>query len=105
MWEGGGSLSPYHDSLDLKVELWKSFSDGGELEWIKDTKLLADLSDASSIIQTIKNAEDKYFQSTFYSGTSQVLIYCKHFELLIEGELKAARDIFGKVFQTIDSHL
>lgn len=92
-------------SLDLKVELWKSFSDGGELKWIKDTELLADLSDAYFITQSIKNAADKYFQSTLNYSSTQGRIYGKRLELIIVDELTAGRKIFDRVFRTIDSHL
>lgn len=92
-------------SLDIKVELWKSFSDGGELEWIKDTELYTDLSDAYYITLKIKNSADKYFQSTLNYSTTQGRIYGKHLESLIADEVEDASDIFGRVFRTIGSHL
>ena len=45
----------------LKDESWSAFSDGGELEWIKDPYLLAELSDAFSTIRSIKFLADRYF--------------------------------------------
>jgi hypothetical protein len=45
----------------LKDEVWKSFSDGGELQWIKDPTLLNQLSWAYSSIKTVKYISEKYF--------------------------------------------
>jgi hypothetical protein len=46
----------------LRNESWMAFSDGGELEWIKDPKLLDDLSDAYYAIRSVMNLSDKYCQ-------------------------------------------
>jgi hypothetical protein len=45
----------------LKDESWKSFSDGGELQWIKDPVLLNQLSWAYSTVKTVTYISEKYF--------------------------------------------
>ena len=52
----------------LKDELWKAFSDGGELQWIKDVKLLDFISTAYYHVRTIIFLEEKYFEATHFPG-------------------------------------
>lgn len=52
----------------LKDELWNAFSDGGELQWIKDLQLLDFISMAYYHIRTIIYLEDKYFEATHFPG-------------------------------------
>lgn len=65
-WEGNldrvlneiGSIS----SL-LRTELWQAYSDGGELEWIKDVVLLSMLADTYYSIRAITTLADRYFEA------------------------------------------
>ena len=54
-----------------KSETWKTFSDGGELEWIKDISILGDLSKAYYVINHYieKCALITQFQVLAVSGT------------------------------------
>ncbi len=52
----------------LKDELWNAFSDGGELQWIRDLDLLDFISDAYYHIRIIIFLEEKYFEATHFSG-------------------------------------
>jgi len=65
-------LSGWHDSIDqkgearilsavLRYESWKAFSDGGELEWIKDPGLLDTISEAYFMIRSVSQMSDKYY--------------------------------------------
>lgn len=49
-------------SAYLKDESWSAFSDGGELECIKDPMLLSELSDAYNVIRSIKLLSERYFR-------------------------------------------
>jgi hypothetical protein len=49
----------------LKDESWTAFSDGGELEWIKDPKLLSDLSYTYSSIRAVAHVAEKYSSLVF----------------------------------------
>jgi hypothetical protein len=52
----------------LKDELWNAFSDGGELQWIKDLELLDYVSTAYYHIRTIIYLEERYFEAVHFSG-------------------------------------
>ncbi len=59
--EGKKKVEVLYLTAVLKDESWSAFSDGGELQWIKDPYLLAELSDAFSTIRSIKLLADRYF--------------------------------------------
>lgn len=52
----------------LKNELWLTFSDGGELQWIKDAILLATISNTYHYIKRVIYLEDKLFEQVHYQG-------------------------------------
>jgi len=45
----------------IKIEHWAAFSDGGELQWIKDPNLLGKISDAYNYLRMMKDLCNKYF--------------------------------------------
>ncbi len=47
----------------LKDELWRAFSDGGELQWIKDISILDELSSAYDLVRAIRYLAEKHFDS------------------------------------------
>jgi hypothetical protein len=53
----------------LKDELWNAFSDGGELEWIRDLQLLHIVSLAYHYIRRAAYLERLYLQYKYYPGT------------------------------------
>jgi hypothetical protein len=53
----------------LRNESWKAFSEGGELEWIKDPDLLSELSWAYGSIQTLRHILDRYYSFAYHVGT------------------------------------
>jgi hypothetical protein len=52
----------------LKDELWNAFSDGGELQWIKDVQLLDFIATAYYHVRAIIFLEEKYFEATHFPG-------------------------------------
>jgi hypothetical protein len=60
--EGKKKVDVLQLTATLKDESWSAFSEGGELEWIKDPYLLSELSDAFSTIRSIKLLADRYFK-------------------------------------------
>ena len=44
----------------LRDESWKAFSDGGELEWIKNPKLISELANAYSYIRLMQQLSERY---------------------------------------------
>jgi len=56
--------------LGLKNDLWNSFSDSGELQWIDDLELLDSISTAYYHIRNIIPSEEKYFDPDFNNAVS-----------------------------------
>jgi hypothetical protein len=52
----------------LKDHMWKAFSDGGELQWIKNLVILGYLSESYYFIGGIKYLADKYYDSVQFSS-------------------------------------
>ena len=52
----------------LRDELWNAFSDGGELQWIRDAELLDVISTAYHYIRGIIYLEERYFEATHFPG-------------------------------------
>lgn len=52
----------------LKEELWKAFSDGGELHYIDDPQLLDIIATAYYNIRIVIYLEKKYFEATHFPG-------------------------------------
>ena len=57
LWNDSGIISS-----NLWEEIWQAFSDGGELKYIDDPRLLAELAHAYHIIRSVKNLADKIYQ-------------------------------------------
>jgi hypothetical protein len=56
----------------LKTEYWNAFSDGGELQWIKDPVLLSEIAEAYNFIRMISNTANEYanFVQTQYVAST-----------------------------------
>lgn len=48
----------------LRDELWRAFSDGGELEWIKDISILSALAEAYYMVRNVIYLAEKEFDIT-----------------------------------------
>ncbi|MBE0573435.1 hypothetical protein IH575_00830 [Candidatus Dojkabacteria bacterium] len=60
--------------LKLRDEVWNAFSDGGELAWIKDSALLANLAEVYGKIIRIKYLSDKYVDfNSRDTATNQII--------------------------------
>ena len=79
----------------LKDESWRAFSEGGELEWIKDPKLLSDISWAYSSIQTVKYILEKHYSLIYHTdyrlNKQQGMIYLR--DMVEKGIIEAITDI------------
>jgi hypothetical protein len=49
-------------SASLRIELWKAYSDGGELQWVKDLELVAMLADTYYSIRAVMTLTDKAYE-------------------------------------------
>lgn|GEM_PF-3499644 len=70
MVEKQGSAPGIVTYLGLKNDLWNALSDGGELHWIDDLKLLDSITKAYYHIRRIIFLEEKYFDPEFNSAVS-----------------------------------
>lgn len=67
----------------LKDESWRAFSDGGEIQWIKDPTLLSELSDAYYEVRVLSTLSKKYVDLTQFAGeNTSGLIINKTYEAL-----------------------
>jgi hypothetical protein len=70
-WQKSGNKSGEALTLytNLRNESWKAFSDGGELEWIKDTDILESLAEAYFSIRSVMSISGNYFNLVYSSPT------------------------------------
>jgi hypothetical protein len=47
----------------LSDESWRALADGGELQWLKDSELLRDLSQTYAQIKIVRYISDKYYEA------------------------------------------
>lgn len=77
--------------LVIRDETWRAFSDGGELEWIKDIELLEDLANVYFIIRTISISSERLHD------------YCiARIRQSIESQRSELIDGIGKAYNTIN---
>jgi len=69
-------------------QLWRSLSNGGELQWIKDPKLLVVLSNTYTSMRNVRNVADKYHDALIHEGTltskRDISVLEKHLQVSIE---------------------
>lgn len=53
--------------IHLRYEMWRAFSDGGEIQWIKDAETLAYIAEAFACVRTVKELAFNYY--TIFSST------------------------------------
>jgi len=68
----------------LKDESWKAFSDGGDLEWIKDPTLLSNLADAYYHVRIIRQISDRYLNIIYLGGDDADKPAIEHFADLLD---------------------
>jgi len=74
-----GQLARYHRKQDikrlitlsvfLKTEIWGAFSNGGDLQWIKDPDLLRDIAEAYNFIRMMRELSNRYIELTRVDST------------------------------------
>ena len=77
----------------LRNELWKAYSDGGELQWIKDIELLGKIADSYYSIRAIMELADKHYSSVY--STIGVVTMIK------EGVIQESEDMIDLGLKTI----
>ena len=92
-------------SAVLRNESWKAFSDGGELEWIKDPKLLDELSEAYFAIRSVMNLSDKYCQVSMYETNEMSFWTGSNLASTIDYGVQYALETLDSAFKQINKHL
>ncbi len=93
-------------SSRLKVESWRAFSDGGELEWIKDLELLDTISNAYYEIRSLRYISDKVAEYKVGIVNPQYFSqYKSHLISFVTFAIHNTDEIFKEVFPLIDKHL
>ncbi len=89
----------------LRDESWKAFSDGGELEWIKDPKLLDNLSEAYFSIRSVMNLSDKYCQVSMHETNPMSFWTSSNLSSTIEYGVQYAIESLNLAFKEINKHI
>ena len=55
----------------LRDESWKAFSDGGELEWIKNPKLISELANAYSYVRLMQQLSERYLSLLYMTPSDK----------------------------------
>lgn len=79
--------------ISLSDETWKAFSDGGELQWIKNPLILDALAGMYSEIARIKLLSDRYFTLLLNDRTDTQLLRSSTGAQLFAGLYKLHEDI------------
>ena len=89
----------------LRNESWKAFSDGGELEWIKDPKLLDDLSEAYFAIRSVMSLSDKYCQVSMLETNPMSFWTSSNLSSTIEYGVQYAIESLNLAFKEINKNI
>ncbi len=102
------SQTKHRDALTLSAllrnESWTAFSDGAELEWIKDPKLLDNLSDAYYAIRSVMNLSDKYCQVSMLDTNPMSFWTSSNLSSTIEYGVQFAIERLDIAFKEINKH-
>ncbi|MBI5839507.1 MAG: hypothetical protein HZB19_05340 [Chloroflexi bacterium] len=88
----------------LRNESWKAFSDGGELEWIKDPSLLYNISEAYYAIRSVMSLSDKYCQVSMLETNPMSFWTSSNLASTIEYGVQYAIESLDLAFKEIKKH-
>jgi len=76
-WQADRATEMDVGTLCLKIhdEVWQAFSDGGELEWIKDPYLVHGMAEAYARIRSVKLLSEKALDIVTYRKSSTAQAY------------------------------
>jgi len=89
----------------LKDQLWRAFSDGGELSWVKDLDLLASISHSYYSIHAIHDLSEKHFNSIQFLAPGNSPALGLEMLVLIGKQAGDTRTSIGSTIQMIDKRL
>jgi len=89
-------------SSELRVELWQAYSDGGELEWIKDVVLVSMLADTYYSIRAVRTLADRYFDSLQFGDAGNLALEVRETLMeAIEYGNKSLKNTIKKIDDTL----
>ncbi len=90
---------------EMRSELWKAFSDGGEIEWIKDVDLLGEIATAYSLIRLVKEWAEYESSYALTTRTSWSKEEKERRWGLFLGYIEGARIQIVKAIDEIEKHI
>jgi hypothetical protein len=99
----GGDLEAGTFGLKLNYETWKAFSDGGELEWIKDPSILYRLSDAYYHIKVVQNYSEKYYTLTILDSSGITKNTIDHMYIFLDTAVEKCIDSIDGVIEILEN--
>ena len=89
--KGGNAVIILVQSID--DQLWNSLLAGGELQWIKDTKLLVVLSNTYTSIKNVRYVANKYHDALIHEGSITSKGVVSVLEKHLQSSLIATKDL------------
>lgn len=89
----------------LKDNMWRAFSDGGELQWVKNLEVLSSLSEAYYFIGAIKYLSNKYYDSIQFATEESSRFRINEILSTLEEALDAAFDPISYAIDLIDREI
>jgi hypothetical protein len=89
----------------LKDNIWRTFSDGGELQWIKNPEVLSSLSEAYYFVGAIKYLSDKYYDSVQFATEQSSSLRVNEILSTLEEAIMFSGDHIGEALQAIDKEI
>ena len=91
-------------SAFVKNESWRAFSDGGELQWIKDPQLLNIISDAYFRIRSVSQMSDKHYGMLMVNLENYSISTVNNVYHYLERSIDEATDAIDKALKEISSY-
>ena len=86
----------------LRDESWRAFSDGGELQWIKNPKLLSELANAYKYIGIMQQLSGRYLNLKYLTPMEKTnLQIINYFETMIDKGIDESIDMVNKALKAI----
>lgn len=86
----------------LKSEFWDAFSDGGELQWIKDPVLLSEIAEAYNFIRMVLQLSNRYFEILKVPQYDQGKTAIKYILTLLEEGIPNSMAEISKALKAIE---
>jgi hypothetical protein len=83
----------------MKTELWKTFTEGGEIQWIKDLDILDKLSDAYYHIRELEELRENLLNVATVNGVD--LSDARTYPMMMLAVVIQIQDVFPEIAQSV----